>query len=228
MQIIVLLQKHWTISLFLTLLLLMAYIALFISVLLKSSLLHACQPAADGRKAIFFEVHPSAAAMTSSQVPTSVHGAGLGLPNCHQHHRIAQRQLPSYILLSLTQQTSFSISLSGKLLLNVFMAEETAWKGQRQRQSPFSRRGATAPHGLHTGGTRAEWRRPQGTSAAQPKPVSGQWWETEWGVGKGDWAGNYVLSNTQHVQLPSLENTHKDQRKVCFLFTSSSSHQILQ
>lgn len=130
MQVIIPRHKPRTTSPFLTLLVLMAYGALLTSLCLKSVLLSACQPAADGRKAKFLQAHPAAAAVTfpgGSQLPRALlaHGAGCRLPAAGAANT-ARRQLPSPVLLSLVQQTSFSIALPGKLPLNAFMAEETA------------------------------------------------------------------------------------------------------
>lgn len=173
----------------------MAYVALFISLWLKSALLCACQPAADGRKAIFVQAHPSAVAVTfqvaaSSHVLTSAHGARTGLPATGTTN-VPGGRFPS-------ANTLQHFPLQEVPAECVYGRRNSAEREELKSKPVLQEKGCSSPWAVHRG----DQRRSVATlwAGSWPKPFSGQRWESGWGAGKADCAGNDFLSNPQCIQ----------------------------
>lgn len=134
------------------------------------------------------------------------------LPKAPHTH---QRQLSSYMLRPLMQQTSFGVPLSDKFLMNVLMAEETAWKGQSWSQSQFFKRRDVPRLGLWTG-DRAGALQPLGQEHHLTQTLLRATVRNQESCGES-WLRRKQRSqqHTVHTIQP-LEKTHNHQIKVCF------------
>lgn len=231
MQIIIFLQKPWTTPLFLPLLLLMVYIALFISHWLKSALLCARQPAADGRKAI---ICSSASLSCSCDLPggsqlTCAHLSSQSRVRaaCHRHHKHPGGSYPLMCcFLWHSKQASAFPSLGSSHWMHL-QQKKLCEKGRAEVRARSLGEGLQLATGCAQAGRNGSqsagvlW-----AGALDPNPSQGsgeklgEVWESR--LCRKLYSQQYTV-----YTIPPLEKTHNHQRKVCFSFSSSSSHQTL-